>query len=47
MSYTKEALDKGISKEEFMKTTSIPNSPEWKGSGIERPLEAAWVELHE
>jgi cyclase len=47
LSYTKEAIDKGISKEEFMKTTTFPSSPEWKGDGIKRPLEAAWAELHE
>jgi cyclase len=35
----------GMSKEEYMKTKEIPGSPEWKGDGISRGLEAAWLEV--
>ncbi|HMK04015.1 MAG TPA: MBL fold metallo-hydrolase [Ferruginibacter sp.] len=35
----------GKSKEEILKTKEIPGSPEWKGDGIERPLNAAYTEL--
>ncbi len=47
LKFTKESIDSGMTKETFLKTTSIPNSPEWKGDGISRPLEAAWAELNE
>ncbi len=42
-----ESINKGMSKEDFMKTPAIPDSPEWKGDGISRSLEAVWEELHE
>jgi len=35
----------GKTKEEILKATEIPGSPEWKGDGIERPLGAAYTEL--
>lgn len=35
----------GKTKEEILKNTEIPGSPEWKGDGIERPLQAAFEEL--
>ncbi len=35
----------GKTKEEILKTTEIPGSPQWKGDGIERPLGAAYDEL--
>ncbi|MFT3911237.1 MAG: MBL fold metallo-hydrolase [Ferruginibacter sp.] len=35
----------GKSKEEILKTTSIPGSPDWVGEGIDRPLNAAYAEL--
>jgi len=47
LKYTSESLAKGMTKEEFLKTTTIPGSPEWKGDGISRPLEAAWAEMME
>ena len=47
LKYTSESIAKGMTKEEFLKTTSIPGSPEWKGDGISRPLEAAWAEMNE
>ena len=47
LQYTTDSMAKGITKEEFLKTTNIPGSPEWKGDGISRPLEAAWAEMME
>jgi len=47
LKYTSESLAKEMTKEEFLKTTTIPGSPEWKGDGIGRPLEAAWAEMME
>jgi cyclase len=47
LAYAKEKIDAGISKEDFMKTTTIPNASEWKGDGISRSLEAVWLELKE
>lgn len=38
-------LKAGKTKDEILKATEIPGSPEWKGSGIERPLNAAIQEL--
>lgn len=35
----------GKSKDEILKATEIPGSPEWKGDGIQRPLTAAYEEL--
>ena len=38
-------MKSGKSKEDILKATEIPGSPEWKGDGIERPLTAAFEEL--
>lgn len=35
----------GKSKDEILKATAIPGADEWKGDGIQRPLQAAWEEL--
>ncbi len=35
----------GKTKEQILKSTEIPGSPDFKGDGIERPLTAAWEEL--
>jgi glyoxylase-like metal-dependent hydrolase (beta-lactamase superfamily II) len=35
----------GKTKDEILKATEIPGSPEWKGDGIQRPLTAAYEEL--
>ena len=43
---TTESIAKGMTKADFLKLTEIPGSPEWKGDGITRPLEAAWDELN-
>lgn len=40
-------IKSGKTKEEILKATEIPGSPEWKGDGIERPLQAAFEELSE
>ena len=40
-------IKSGKTKEEILKATEIPGSPEWKGDGIERPLQAAYEELSE
>jgi cyclase len=45
LQYTDSQIKAGKTKEEIIKTTSIPGSPEWKGDGIERPLTAAYEEL--
>jgi hypothetical protein len=45
LTFTEAALKAGKTKEEFLKSTAIPGSDEWKGDGIQRPLGAAWEEL--
>lgn len=45
LSFTKSQLDAGKTKEEILKATEIPGSPQWKGDGIQRPLAAAIEEL--
>lgn len=43
--FAEAEIKKGVSKEEFIKNTSIPGVTEWNGQGIERPLTAAYEEL--
>lgn len=45
LSFAEQEVKKGVSKEEFVKNTSIPGVTEWTGQGIERPLTAAYEEL--
>lgn len=45
LKFVDEEMKAGKSKEEILKATEIPGSPEWKGDGIERPLTAAFEEL--
>ena len=45
LKFTEDQIRAGKTKEEILKATEIPGSPEWKGSGIERPLTAAYTEL--
>ena len=45
LKFTEAEIRAGKTKEEILKATEIPGSPEWKGSGIERPLGAAYIEL--
>ncbi|MEO8403456.1 MAG: MBL fold metallo-hydrolase [Chitinophagaceae bacterium] len=40
-----DGIKAGKTKEEILKATEIPGSPEWKGDGIQRPLGAAYDEL--
>lgn len=48
LAVTEKSMASGITKAQFLKyVTNIPGSPDWKGDGIERPLEAAWDELIE
>ncbi len=43
--FVDKEIKSGKSKEEIMKASAIPGAPEWKGSGIERSLDAAYQEL--
>ncbi len=45
LKFTGDSIKAGKTKEEILKATEIPGSPEWKGDGIERPLTAAYQEL--
>lgn len=45
LKFVNAELVAGKSKEDILKATSIPGSPEWTGDGIDRPLKAAWEEL--
>jgi len=45
LKFAEQEIKKGVSKEEFVKNTSIPGVTEWTGQGIERPLTAAYEEL--
>ena len=45
LAFTEKEIKAGKSKEEFLKTTSLPFDTEWKGDGLERPLGAAYDEL--
>ena len=43
--FTEAEIKAGKSLAEILKNKEIPNAPEWKGDGIERPLTAAYEEL--
>ena len=45
LKFVADEIKAGKNKEEILKATEIPGSPEWKGSGIERPINAAYLEL--
>ncbi len=45
LKFVEGEMKAGKTKEEILKATTIPGSPEWKGDGIERPLQAAFEEL--
>lgn len=45
LNFADAEIKRGVSKEEFIKNTSIPGVTDWTGSGIERPLGAAYDEL--
>ena len=45
LKFTEAEIKAGKTKDEILKATGIPGSPEWSGEGIERPLAAAYSEL--
>jgi len=45
LQFAETEIKRGVSKEEFIKNTSIPGNTEWTGDGIDRPLTAAYEEL--
>ena len=45
LAFAEQEIKKGVSKEDFIKNTSIPGVTEWTGDGIQRPLTAAYEEL--
>jgi len=45
LAFAEQEIKKGVSKEEFIKKTSVPGVTEWTGDGIQRPLTAAYEEL--
>jgi cyclase len=45
LSFVGKEINAGKTKDEILKATSIPGSPEWTGDGIQRPLTAAYEEL--
>ena len=48
LDYVQAAHRKGMTLDELkQQTRAIPGAPEWKGRGIERSLEAAWLEIVE
>jgi len=45
LDFTDKEIKAGKTKEEFLKTTTLPFATEWKGDGLIRPLQAAYEEL--
>jgi len=45
LKFVGDEIKAGKTKEEILKATKIPGSPQWKGDGIQRPLQAAFEEL--
>lgn len=45
LNFVEKEIKDGKIKEEILAATSIPGSPEWKGAGIERTLDAAYKEI--
>lgn len=45
LQFAESEIKAGKTKEEFLKNTVIPGNTEWKGDGIQRPLQAAYEEL--
>ena len=45
LKFVEGEIKAGKSKDEILKATAIPGADEWKGDGIQRPLEAAYAEL--
>lgn len=45
LKFVEGEIKAGKTKDEILKATAIPGADEWKGDGIQRPLQAAWEEL--
>ncbi|MDP4265105.1 MAG: MBL fold metallo-hydrolase [Bacteroidota bacterium] len=45
LKFVEDQMKAGKSKDEILKATAIPGADEWKGDGIQRPLQAAYEEL--
>jgi glyoxylase-like metal-dependent hydrolase (beta-lactamase superfamily II) len=45
LEFTQKEINAGKTKEEFIKTTTLPFETQWKGDGLVRPLTAAYEEL--
>jgi cyclase len=45
LQFTESEIKAGKTKEEFLKTTTLPFDTQWKGDGLSRPLQAAYEEL--
>lgn len=45
LGFVGKEINAGKSKDEILKATEIPGSPDWKGDGIQRPLTAAYEEI--
>lgn len=45
LEFVAKEIKAGKTKEEILANTEIPGSPEWKGDGVQRPLQAAFEEL--
>lgn len=45
LKFVGDSIKAGKTKEDILAATEIPGSPEWKGDGIQRPLQAAYEEL--
>lgn len=45
LKFAEAEFKKGISKDEFIRHTTIPGSPDWSGKGIERTLSATYDEV--
>ena len=45
MLFADQEVKKGVSKEDFVKNTAIPDVTEWTGQGIQRALTAAYEEI--
>jgi cyclase len=45
LKFVEDEMKAGKTKDEILKATAIPGAEEWKGDGIQRPLQAAWEEL--
>lgn len=45
LKFVGDEIKSGKTKDEILKSTEIPGSPQWQGEGIDRPLTAAFEEL--